>query len=205
MRLRIDANGGWSADEALQMLEALGDLRIEYIEQPCATLAECAIVKNASSRQVAVDEGLRRAQDADDEELHERIRAAADYVIVKAPPLGGVRRALRVARQVGLPTVVSSAMDTSVGLGAGIALAAAMPGTQYAAGLGTGALLASDVVASTELPVLGRLAVRALVPDVGALAAARATITRADEDALRARLASAWNAGAMRMLEVELS
>jgi O-succinylbenzoate synthase len=205
MRLRLDANGGWSVDEALQMLEAIGDLNLEYVEQPCATLAECAIVKETSTRRVAVDEGLRRAQDVDDEELHDRIREAANFVIVKAPPLGGVRRAMRVARTLGLPIVVSGAMDTSVGLAAGVALAAALPGTQYSAGLGTGALLNTDVTTVTELPQRGRLKVRPIEPDDAPLAAAHALVSRADDDALRARLVSAWNAGAMRMLEAELS
>lgn len=204
-RLRIDANGGWDVDTALQFLEAVGELNLEYVEQPCASLEDCGIVKRSSRARVAVDEGLRRAQDVDDLELHDRIRAAADFVIIKVPPLGGVRRAMRVARSVDLPVVVSGAMDTSVGLGAGVALAAALPGTQYASGLGTGALLATDVVNETELPERGRLRVRRRTPDESALAAVRAVVSKADEEALRTRLVAAWNAGAMRMLESELS
>ena len=121
---------------------------------------------------IAVDEGLRRATDPDDDRVHAQIRAAADIVIVKAAPLGGVAAALRIAARLDLPTVVSGALDTSVGLSAGLALAAALPSQPYAAGLGTGRLLAHDVLVSPVVPHDGRLDVFRHEPDPAALAAA---------------------------------
>ena len=125
------------------MLRRLAAFGLEYAEQPCASLDELAEVRRAVDVPVAADESIRRAEDP----LRVRAAGAADIVVLKVQPLGGVRAALRVAEACGLPVVVSSAVDTSVGLAAGVALAAALPELPYACGLGTMSLLAGDVTA----------------------------------------------------------
>ncbi|MCW2665114.1 MAG: Mandelate racemase/muconate lactonizing protein [Frankiales bacterium] len=165
-RLRVDANAAWSVDDALTALRALAPYDLEYAEQPCATIEELARLRVALARAalavpVAADESIRKAQDP----ARVAVAGAADLVVVKVAPLSGVRRALAVAEGCGLPVVVSSALDTSVGLAAGIALAAALPDLPYACGLGTAALLAADVTAAPLLPVGGALRVGAVAPD----------------------------------------
>nr|WP_269085599.1 o-succinylbenzoate synthase [Nonomuraea pusilla] len=155
-RLRVDANGAWDVDEAVRRLKLLDRFELEYAEQPCATLDELAAVRRACDVPVAADESIRRAEDP----LRVRAAEAADIAVVKVQPLGGVRAALRVVEACGLPAVVSSAVETSVGLAAGLALAAALPSLPYACGLGTLALLTGDVVDDPLVPVDGRLAVR---------------------------------------------
>ena len=140
-RIRVDANGGWSVPTAARMLRDLGRYCIEYAEQPCATLDELAQLRRLVDVPVAADESVRKAEDP----LRVRAAGAADIVVVKVQPLGGVRPALRVAEECGLPVVVSSAVDSSVGLAAGVALAAALPELPYACGLATMSLLAGDV------------------------------------------------------------
>ncbi|MGI5228898.1 o-succinylbenzoate synthase [Actinoallomurus sp. CA-142502] len=153
-RVRVDANGAWDPDTAVRMLRALGEL--EYAEQPCATLEELAAVRARVDTPVAADESIRRAEDP----LRVRAADAADIVVLKVQPLGGVRAALAVAEACGLPVVVSSAVETSVGLAAGLALAAALPELPYACGLGTLSLLESDVVADPLAAVDGVIEVR---------------------------------------------
>jgi o-succinylbenzoate synthase len=165
-RVRVDANGGWDVPTAERMLTALAAFGLEYAEQPCATLAELAELRQRVEVPVAADESIRRAEDP----LMVRAAGAADIVVLKAQPLGGVRSALRVAEQCGLPVVVSSAVDTSVGLAAGIALAAALPALEHACGLGTMSLLAGDVTADPLTPVAGSVPVRPAVVDADALA-----------------------------------
>ncbi|MDP4505208.1 o-succinylbenzoate synthase [Nonomuraea turcica] len=155
-RLRVDVNGAWSVDEAVRRLKRLDTYDLEYAEQPCATLEELAAVRRACDVPIAADESIRRAEDP----LRVRAAEAADVAVVKVQPLGGVRNALRVVEACGLPAVVSSAVETSVGLAAGLALAAALPSLPYACGLGTLPLLAGDVVDDPLTPVDGRLAVR---------------------------------------------
>jgi O-succinylbenzoate synthase len=127
-KIRVDANAGWTVDEATRMLRALGRYELEYAEQPCATLDELSELRRYVDIPVAADESIRRADDP----LRVKAAGAADIVVLKVQPLGGVRAALRVAEAVGLPVVVSSAVDTSVGLAAGVALAAALPELPYA-------------------------------------------------------------------------
>ncbi|GLY76054.1 o-succinylbenzoate synthase [Actinoallomurus iriomotensis] len=153
-RVRVDANGAWDPDTAVRMLRALGEL--EYAEQPCATLEELAAVRARVDTPVAADESIRRAEDP----LRVRAADAADIVVLKVQPLGGVRAALAVAEACGLPVVVSSAVETSVGLAAGLALAAALPELPYACGLGTLSLLEGDVVADPLAAVDGVIEVR---------------------------------------------
>ncbi|WP_432522334.1 o-succinylbenzoate synthase [Kineococcus sp. SYSU DK006] len=159
-RVRVDANAGWSVPQALEALTALGEVGLEYAEQPCATLEEMAEVRRRLAAAgtpvpLAADESVRKAEDP----LRVAGLEAADVVVVKVAPLSGVARALEVAAACGLPVVVSSALDTSVGLAAGTALAAALPQLPHACGLGTAALLAADVSARPLLPVDGALPV----------------------------------------------
>jgi O-succinylbenzoate synthase len=110
---------------------------------------------------LAADESVRRAEDP----LRVAGLEAADIVVLKVQPIGGVRRCLEVAEACGLPVVVSSAVETSVGIAAGVALAAALPQLPYACGLGTVTLLDGDVTNDPLLPVNGELPVRTVVPD----------------------------------------
>jgi O-succinylbenzoate synthase len=170
--IRIDANAAWTPDEALAHLaeidRAAGGL--EYVEQPCAEVDELALVRRKQDVPVAADESIRRASDP----MRVVREEAADIVVLKVQPLGGVRACLELAEQVGLPVVVSSALESSVGLAAGVALAAALPELPYACGLATSQLLVHDVVTEPLLPVDGALPVRRPEPSPRALAAAAA-------------------------------
>ena len=165
-RIRVDANGGWPVDAAARMLRPLSRHGLEYAEQPCATLPELARLRRLVDIPIAADESIRKADDP----LKVRAAGAADIVMVKVQPLGGVRAALRVARACGLPAVVSSAVDTSVGLAAGVALAAALPALPYACGLATMSLLEGDVTAAPLAESGGQLPVRRPPVDPDALA-----------------------------------
>jgi O-succinylbenzoate synthase len=164
-RIRVDANGAWTVDQAVRVLRALEKYGLEYAEQPCATLDELASVRRLVDIPVAADESIRRAEDP----LRVRAAGAADIVMLKVQPLGGVRAALQVAEACGLPVVVSSAVDTSVGLAAGVALAAALPELPYACGLATMSLLAGDVTADPLAESGGALPVRRPPVDPDAL------------------------------------
>lgn len=165
-RIRVDANGGWSVAEATEALRRLGAYGLEYAEQPCATVEELRDLRLALARAgtdvpVAADESIRRASDP----LRVAREDAADLVVVKVAPLGGVRAALAVVEACGLPAVVSSALDTSVGIAAGVALAAALPALDHACGLGTVNLLAGDVAHPSLVPRAGVLPVGPVAPD----------------------------------------
>src|ERR1700749_3491518 len=143
-RIRVDANGAWDVPTAARLLGELSRSGLEYAEQPWATLDELAALRRQVDVPVAPDESIRRAEDP----LAVRAAGAADIVVLKAQPLGGVRAALAVAAACGVPGVVSHAIETSVGLAAGLALAAALPELPYACGLATMSLLTGDVTAS---------------------------------------------------------
>ncbi|MCW0212904.1 MAG: o-succinylbenzoate synthase [Pseudonocardia sp.] len=163
--VRVDANARWSVDEAVTAIRALDRAAggLQYAEQPCPSIEELALVRRRVDVPIAADESIRRAEDP----LKVAVAGAADVAILKVAPLGGVRRALAVAEACGLPCVVSSALETSVGMAAEIALAAALPQLEYACGLGTGALLTSDVVPdNTRLtPHEGYLPVLRVAPE----------------------------------------
>ncbi|MGC4961847.1 o-succinylbenzoate synthase [Gordonia sp. DT101] len=157
-RVRIDANGKWTVAEAIRAIRAIGD--VEYVEQPCATVEELAEVRRAVGVPIAADESIRKAADP------YRVVAAdaADVAIVKVAPLGGMRATLEIADAIGLPVVVSSALDSAVGISAGLAAAAALPNLDHACGLGTGALFGADV-AVPFLPAGGAVTTRWFGPD----------------------------------------
>jgi O-succinylbenzoate synthase len=157
-RIRIDANGGWDVATALEVLRRTAPYGLEYAEQPCATVEELATLRTNLAPKginvpIAADESIRKADDP----LRVAELGAADIVIVKVAPLGGVTRALEVVEACGLPAVVSSALDTSVGIAAGVALAAALPRLDHACGLGTVGLFVEDVARSPLRPVDGIL------------------------------------------------
>jgi o-succinylbenzoate synthase len=165
-KIRVDANGGWDVSEAERALRELSRFGLEYAEQPCASLEEMAELRRRVDVPVAADESIRRAEDP----LAVRAAGAADIVVLKAQPLGGVRPALAVAQACGLPVVVSSAIETSVGLAAGVALAAALPELPYACGLATMSLLTGDVTACPLAEEGGTLPVRRSAADPERLA-----------------------------------
>ena len=162
-RIRVDANGGWSVAEATDALRRLAAYGLEYAEQPCASVEELASLRVALARNsidvlVAADESIRKASDP----MRVVREEAADVIVVKVAPLGGVRAALDIAQECGLPTVVSSALDTSVGIRAGLALAAALPQLPFACGLSTVELMAGDVTDDSLVPSAGSITLRDL-------------------------------------------
>jgi O-succinylbenzoate synthase len=156
-RLRVDANGAWDVDTAVAAITALDRAAagLEYVEQPCATVEELAAVRRRVDVPIAADESIRRASDP----YRVRDLEAADIAVLKVQPLGGVRACLRIAEDIGMPVVVSSALETSLGLAAGVALAAALPSLAHACGLATRALLTADVATPELAPVNGALGV----------------------------------------------
>lgn len=157
--VRVDANGLWSVEQAVVALERLAPFDLQYAEQPCATVPELAELRSRIAGlgvRVAADESVRKASDP----LAVARAGAADVLVVKAQPLGGITAARAVIADAGLPCVVSSALDTSVGLGMGAFLAASAMTPGYAAGLGTAAMFAGDVTTDPLLPVRGRVPVR---------------------------------------------
>jgi o-succinylbenzoate synthase len=178
-RIRIDANGGWNVDEAEHAIHVLAAYDLEYAEQPCATVEELALVRERVAHlgiPIAADESVRKAADP----LLVAMAGAADVLVVKTQPLRGVRRALSIVHDAGLPAVVSSAIDTSIGIAMGTALAAALPSLDYDCGLGTASLLTADVTDSPLVPVDGGIPVGRVVPDAAALARAEAGADRRD-------------------------
>ncbi|WP_375388440.1 o-succinylbenzoate synthase [uncultured Amnibacterium sp.] len=165
-RIRVDANAAWNVDEAERALRLLSPADLEYAEQPCSTVEELVDLRRRTKDlrvPIAADESIRRSADP------HRAGAAVDVVIVKAAPLGGIESALGLARMLSRPAVVSSALDTSVGLGMGAHLAAALPRLPYDCGLGTAALLAADVTDDPLRPEGGVIPVRRVVPSLALL------------------------------------
>lgn len=206
-KIRIDVNGNWSAIQALealpQIIEVVGEL--DYVEQPCLEFEELIILRKKMSTwaepvRIAVDESIRMSAQIDAQALRE----VADLVVVKAIPLGGVQRALDLVTEIGLPTVISGSLDSSVGLSSAIALAASVPALAGACGLGTGTLFAQDLVTPTTLPVNGELLVRRSSPDAQLLAAAAARVPQADRLFWQERIVRAWDSGAKDLVSDEV-
>lgn len=176
-RVRIDANGAWNVDEAEHAIHALAEFDLEYAEQPCATVDELADLRTRVKYMgipIAADESIRKAEDP----LAVARAGAADLIVIKAQPLGGLTRALQIVVAAGLPAVVSSALDTAVGLSQGAALAAALPHLDYDCGLGTGALFVEDVA---ELALSdGAIPVGRIAPDSARLDKLAASAERRD-------------------------
>lgn len=173
--VRVDANGGWSVEQAVAAARALtvgGPL--EYLEQPCATVAELAQLRLRVDVPVAADESIRKAADP----LAVVRAGAADIAVLKVAPLGGVAALLDIAAAIDIPVVISSALDSAVGIAAGLTAAAALPVLDHACGLGTGSLFVEDVADITGVD--GWLAVADVVPDPARLAALSAPAERRD-------------------------
>jgi O-succinylbenzoate synthase len=166
VRIRVDANGAWDLPTAVERVRALAALDVELVEQPVAGLEDLARLRRLVPLPLAADEAVRSLDDA------RRLRrlGAADALVVKVQAAGGVRAALALAEAAGVPAIPSSLVETSVGLAAGLAFAACLPATPFASGLGTGALLAGDVVREPLVPVDGWLALRRPVPEPELLA-----------------------------------
>jgi O-succinylbenzoate synthase len=176
--IRVDANGAWDVDEAVTAIAAIDRAAggLEYVEQPVASVEDLAVVRRRVDVPIAADESIRRAEDP----YRVRDLEAADIAVLKVQPLGGVRPCLRIAEDIGLPVVVSSAVESSVGIAAGVALAAALPELHHACGLATVQLLTSDVATDPLLPVDGFLPVGPVAVDEAALARLAAAPDRAD-------------------------
>lgn len=168
-RIRIDANGGWNVDEAEHAIRELSVYDLEYVEQPCATVPQLAEIRERVAYMdipIAADESVRRASDP----LAVARAEAVDLLVVKAQPLGGIRLAIELVEQSGLPAIVSSALDTSVGISMGAWLAGSLPELFYDCGLGTASLLAADVTTRPLKPVGGCIAVERVELDAALLA-----------------------------------
>lgn len=181
-RVRVDANGAWDVDTAVTAIRRLDGAAggLEYVEQPCAAVEDLALVRRRVEVPVAADESIRRVDDP----YRVAKLEAADVAVLKVQPIGGVAACLRIAEDLGLPVVVSSAVETSVGLAAGVALAAALPELPYACGLGTVRLLTRDVVDHSLSPIDGRIRVDRPEPALERLTACRpddATVRRWQE------------------------
>lgn len=168
--VRVDANGGWTVAQAVRAAAALSaDGPLEYLEQPCATVAELAQLRRHPQMPdvpIAADESIRKAEDP-----LAVVRAhAADIAVLKVAPLGGISALLEIAAQIDIPIVISSALDSAVGIATGLTAAAAVPELRHACGLGTGGLFVEDVV-DVPAPVGGTLAVGPVTPDPGRLQA----------------------------------
>jgi O-succinylbenzoate synthase len=192
-RVRVDANGAWDVDQAVSAIGLLDRAAggLEYVEQPCATVEDLAACRRRTTAPIAADESIRGAEDP----LRVARLGAADVAVLKVQPLGGIRACLRIAEDIGIPVVVSSALETSVGIAAGVALASALPDLPYACGLATGTLLSSDVAVPPVGPVDGVIEIGRA--DVDPMALARVTADRATTRRWRDRLA------AVRALEAD--
>ncbi|WP_319453833.1 MULTISPECIES: o-succinylbenzoate synthase [unclassified Mycobacterium] len=172
--VRVDANGCWTVEQAVAAIAALtADGPLEYVEQPCATVPELAEVRARVDVPVAADESIRKAEDP----LHVVRARAADVAVVKVAPLGGVRPLLDIAAHIDVPIVVSSALDSAVGMSRGLLAAACLPDLRHACGLGTGGLFVDDVAAPL-VPVDGYLPVAPVVPEAARLDALAAAAER---------------------------
>ena len=160
-KIRIDANGLLSVEQAVSLLQLVGD--IEYIEQPCATIQELRELKKRIDVKIVGDEVLRKAKDPFAIDL----TGAVDYLMLKVQPLGGIKRAHQLAQHHKLPVVVSSALESAVGINYGLILAASFEDMNFDCGLGTGSLLAKNVA---QLPIVdGKIQISDVVPNLDGL------------------------------------
>ena len=160
-KIRIDVNGLWSVDQAAKFLESCGE--IEYVEQPCATVAELRELKSRVDVKIVGDEILRKSKNPFELDLD----GAIDILMLKVQPLGGIRNAHALAAHHKLPVVVSSALESAVGINYGLTLAASFEEMSYDCGLGTGSLLAKNVA---EIPIVdGKMQIQRFEPNFDGL------------------------------------
>jgi len=163
-RFRLDINGGWTLDEAIVNLKNYeGEFAglIDYVEQPCIDIADLKVLKNETGIKIAVDESIRKFLGSD----LTKLKDVADIAVIKWAPSGGINAVLDLIKQISLPVVVSSALDSSVGISHGLALACAIPNLYGACGLATVALLEGDVTSNSLLASTGVIANRKVIPD----------------------------------------
>jgi len=159
--IRIDVNGLWSVDEAEIFLNSVGE--IEYVEQPCATIEELRELKKRVDVKIVGDEVLRKAKDP----FNVNLSDAIDFLMLKVQPLGGIKRAHKLAEHHNLPVVVSSALESAVGINYGLILAASFEDMNFDCGLGTGSLMAKNVA---DLPIVdGKITIADVVPNFDGL------------------------------------
>ena len=198
-RIRLDVNGAWTVDQAtaflLQLHRDIGE--IEYVEQPCATLEELWALRKALPTEILIagDEIIRKSDDP----LGVILVGAVDLLVLKVAPLGGIKRCQEIASHFDLPVVVSSALESAIGISYGLKLAATLPTLPYANGLGTGALLSTDVAT---------LAIRAGEIEVGTVSPSIDSLAKYAVDAerlawWRERIRQTWLAGAGSWVERE--
>jgi O-succinylbenzoate synthase len=166
VRIRLDANGALDVESALFMATQLRNIELEYFEQPVATIPELKQLRQELEMteielKIAADESIRRAEDP----LRVAEEHAADIAVIKVQPLGGIEPALKIAKDSGLEIVVSSALESSIGISQGLHLAGALPNLSYDCGLATAALLAADVTSKPLLPINGAIEIREVEPD----------------------------------------
>lgn len=192
-RIRIDVNGLWSVAEAHTFLDQVGE--IEYVEQPCATVEELRELKRLTSARIAGDEIIRKAKDPFSIDL----TGAVDIVMLKVAPLGGITRAIEIANHYQLPVVVSSALESAVGIAYGLKLAGSLAHLDFASGLGTGSLLAVDIA---HLPIVnGRIQVQDVTPDDSVLN--KLAVSDERFNWWKNRIRMTWNAGAQSYIEAK--
>ena len=163
-RFRLDINGGWTLDEAIVNLKNYeGEFAglIDYVEQPCIDIADLKVLKNETGIKIAVDESIRKFLGSD----LTKLKDVADIAVIKWAPSGGINAALDLIKQISLPVVVSSALDSSVGISHGLALACAIPNLYGACGLATVALLEGDVTSNSLLASKGVITNHKVTPD----------------------------------------
>ena len=159
--IRLDVNGIWSIEEAEIFLNSVNN--IEYVEQPCATIEELRELKKRVDVKIVGDEVLRKAKDPFAIDLS----GGVDYLMLKAQPLGGLKRAHELAEHHDLPVVVSSALESAVGINYGLILAASFKEMNFDCGLGTGSLLGQNVA---ELPIVdGKIEISDVIPNLDGL------------------------------------
>ena len=190
-RIRIDVNGLWNVDQAVEFLDQVGV--IEYVEQPCSTIEELRELKRRISVKIAGDEIIRKAKDPFSVDL----AGAVDIVMLKVAPLGGITRAIEIANHHQLPVAVSSALESAVGISYGLKLAGALAHLDFACGLGTGSLLAVDIA---HLPIIdGKMQINDVIPDISALNELAVSNERLNWWKNRIRMT--WAAGAQSYIE----
>jgi o-succinylbenzoate synthase len=164
-KIRLDANGAFDVETALGLIRNLADFNLDYFEQPVATIPELAqlrqkLAAEGISLKIAADESIRKETDP----LLVAREGAADIAVIKVQPLGGIQNALHIAKESGLEVVVSSALESSIGLSHGLHLAGALDELKFDCGLATAALLEADVTDQPLLPVDGRIEIRNVEP-----------------------------------------
>jgi o-succinylbenzoate synthase len=162
-RIRVDANGNWNVDEAEHAFHALERFDLEYVEQPCASVDELSQLRKRVKYMgipIAADESVRKAADP----LAVARAGAADILVVKAQPLGGIREALKIVTDAALPVVVSSALETAVGISMGLYLAGSIEPLDFDCGLATASLFSGEIARAQPHPVDGRIEVTRVIP-----------------------------------------